>query len=133
MVDTENVLVYNLGPACLAPAGARDVRFVRNFTEPPRPPVTLDPPGAHYLEYGLTTSKVEDSTKHRALLANWRDVPWPVTRGVPQVGALWLALRSSRPGVFGRLHDPLAPFGVSIEIGTSDATPHPVHVLKPLP
>lgn len=133
LVDTENVLLYNLGPGYLASAGRCGVRFVRTFTEPPAPPVTLASPGpAHYLEYGFTDSNSEESIKQGEPLASWHDVPWPDTGLVPKVGALWFALRASKPNVYGRLDDPVTPFGIRIEIGVEEAAPQPVHVLKPL-
>ncbi len=133
LVDAENVLVYNLGPAHLASTGAAGVRFVRTSTEPPAPPVALAPPGrTHYLEYGFTEAASEDSIKPGKILAIWHDVLWPDTSSVPKVGALWFALRATHPGVYGRLDDPMAPFGIRVEIEGGEAVPHPVHILKPL-
>lgn len=132
LVDAENVLIYNLGPGYLAQAGASGLRFVRTFSDPPASPMTLDPTGPiHYLEYGFTDPS-SDSTKKGQLLAEWQDVPWPGTNSVPKVGALWFALRTSKPTVYGRLDDPVAPFGIRIEIGVEKPVLQPVHVLKPL-
>lgn len=133
LVDTENVLVYNLGPGYLAPAGASGIRFVRTYADPPTSPVTLDPGGPiHYLEYGFTEPSSEESTKKVRLLAAWQDALWPGTTSVPKVGALWFALRTTKPTVYGCLDDSVAPFGIRIEIGVEKPVLHPVHVLKPL-
>lgn len=133
LVDTENVLIYNLGPGYLSQAGASGIRFLRTFSDFPASPVALDPAGpVHYLEYGFTDPTSEESTKKGELLAGWQDVPWPGTTSVPKVGALWFALRTTKPAVYGRLHDPVAPIGIRIEIGVEKPVLHPVHLLKPL-
>lgn len=133
LVDTENVLIYNLGPAHLATVGVVGVRFVRRPREAPPPPTPLNPASPiHYLEYGLGAPDSVDQIRKESVLVDWHNAVWPRASGVPNVSELWLALKTGLLSVARTLHDPRAPFGVHVEISARSARINPVIVLKPL-
>ncbi len=127
-VDVENVLVYNVGAACLGAATRRGLRFERAFELPRSPELGFEP--RHYYRYELASvdcgfASWEEGTR----CASWSSVPVPPLSGSTKVADLWLRLRQSAQ--VSRPLDAGVPFSLRLEV-SADGAPRPAAFVKPL-
>lgn len=92
LVDTENVLFYNVGGTALRPLMARAVTFERNYQVPSQPPETGlgDNQTLHYHRYSQTTETSFRFWKPGRLLGAFHDVP---VASVAKPAPVWKAIR----------------------------------------
>lgn len=125
-VDVENVLIYNVGAACLVAGTRRGLRFERAFALPRSPELEFEP--RHYYRYALASSGSGfDSWEQDTCRASWSSVPVPPLTGSTKVADLWLRLRRSV-----RVSRPLdagAPFSLRLKVA-ADGEPRPAAFLS---
>ena len=92
-VDTENVLLYNVGSAALRPLMARAVMFERGYEMPPPPPESELPKGAvlHYQRYREAHSGAFEFWSPGKTLAAFAEVPVDSVTDKP--APVWKAIR----------------------------------------
>lgn len=92
LVDTENVLLYNVGGTALRPLMTRAVTFERSYQVPPQPPgpVLGDGQTLHYHRYSEASDKSFEFWKPVRPMAAFFDVPVDV---VTKPAPVWKAIR----------------------------------------
>jgi len=93
LVDTENVLLYNVGGTALRPLMARAVTFERSYQVPPQPPgpVLGDGQTLHYHRYSEARDTSFEFWKPGRLLGSFFDVPVDSVDDKP--APVWKAIR----------------------------------------
>lgn len=124
-VDTENVLIYNVGPSAFSVAARNGLRLQRRFAAPSASPFEPAPGGAlHHHAYGFrAVDDPFDRWNDEELIASWTAV-WPKR---VEVTALWFAIRHGEARVSRRVVGSF--IGVRVEIGATVAVGQ---VLKPV-
>jgi hypothetical protein len=132
-VDTENVLIYNLGPGHFQEAARHGLRFERAYGAPRACPVPLNALPTHYYAYhltGATTPLVAWSLGHP--LAR-------LTAHFPEPGALrrpetaWYAAKTGTLTVLEPPTSELRSFALRVRVDVPDsAVVAPALLLKPL-
>lgn len=131
LVDVENVLIFNVGAACLTAATAWGLRFERGFQLPsPRPAFGFEP--THYHRYSLAAADGDVGLWRRGVVwASWDAVAVPPLGEATKVHKLWLQLRpgARSHGAPGRM----VPFGVRMHVvAPGNASARPAAFVKPL-
>lgn len=92
-VDTENVLLYNVGSGALRPLMARSVTFERSYEMPPPPPESGLPKGAalHYQRYSEARGDAFEFWRPGRQLAAFTGVPVDSVDDKP--APVWKAIR----------------------------------------
>lgn len=93
LVDTENVLLYNVGGKALRSLTAREVTFERSYRIPPKPPGTVSGAGQalqHYQRYGEARDTSFEFWQPGKVMAAFVDVP---VDSVAKPAPIWIAIR----------------------------------------
>lgn len=132
-VDTENVLIYNVGEACFSGVAAHGIRFERVFCEPPDSPETLQHPGArHYVAYKTAVATADFTHWRRGKsVATWTNAAWP-SRAATSPTPFWLALRASDPQRIAPLQERTTRIGLRVVVAGGGEQVEPAKVIKPL-
>jgi hypothetical protein len=76
LIDTENVLFYNVGLGCFAAHGRSGLAFERVSAAPPDPPAPASWTPRHHHRYRVTPPPAEfEHWRPVHIAAQWRDVP----------------------------------------------------------
>lgn len=131
-VDTENVLIYNVGESCFLRAAARGIRFERVFERPPAcPEVLIDPGAAHFMTYRTVPRAEFTHWQRGGTIATWTDAAWPEgaeTSPTP----FWLAIRKAHLQKVGGLRERAQPLGLRVTVTGAGSPIMPAKMIKPL-
>jgi hypothetical protein len=76
LIDTENILFYNVGLGCFAAHTRRTLAFERVFAAPPDPPAAASWTPRHHHRYRVTPPPAEfEHWRPVQIAARWADVP----------------------------------------------------------
>ncbi|HEY8656778.1 MAG TPA: hypothetical protein VIN34_08600 [Candidatus Limnocylindria bacterium] len=132
-VDSENVLVYNVGASAFSKIAERGIRFERVTQYPPPCSQPLPPPGAlHYVSYRLAAPTAEFAHWKRGKpIASWVDAPWPVQGGTSPT-PFWLAIRLAKPQLINTARDRTTLLGLRVTVTGGDRSIGPATMIKPI-
>lgn len=92
LIDTENVLFYNVGLGCFSAHSRRGLAFERVFAAPPDQPVATSWTARHHHRYRATPAPTDfEHWRSVHLVAQWRDVPL-ATGALTHPETVWAAL-----------------------------------------
>lgn len=92
LVDTENVLFYNVGLGCISAHTRRSLAFERVFAAPPHQAVTTSWTARHHHRYRAMPVPADfEHWRPVHLVAQWHDVPL-VTGALAHPETVWAAL-----------------------------------------
>ena len=133
LVDTENVLIYNVGESAFSKVAGHGIRFERVFEEPPPCPETLSGPGAlHYVAYRTIALKADFTHWQRGKpIAIWESALWPTGAGTSPT-PFWLAIRQASPHVLHASREPMTYVGLQVNVAGGTDSIRPARMIKPL-
>lgn len=92
LIDTENVLFYNVGLGCFSAHTRRGLAFERVFAAPPGQPATTSWTARHHHRYRTTPVPADfEHWRPVCLVAQWHDVPL-ATGALAHPETVWAAL-----------------------------------------
>jgi hypothetical protein len=128
-VDTENVLIYNVGPAAFCLAARFGLTFQRDYAAVPAAPAK-DQPWLHYHSYALVPSQalfdlaVPAQIRIQLRLRHWRANLKP--------HEYWWATKRGTVSCTGKINEFTAPFKMAATITGPTAIKNCAAALKPL-
>lgn len=130
-VDTENVLIYNVGEGCFREVAAHGIRFERVFGEPPPSPEPLRDSGPrHYVAYRSAAPATEFTHWQRGkMIATWSDAVWPASAGTSPT-PFWSAIRAAGPQTLAPSREPGRLIGLRVTVGGGEKPMRPAKMVK---
>lgn len=114
LIDTENVLFYNVGPGCFAAHTSRGLAFERVFAAPPDPPAPASWTPRHHHRYRATPTPAQfEHWRPVHIAAQWDDVPLG-PGALAHREMVWAAL--ARVGTLAELDDPVRYYAICIRL-----------------